>query len=264
MSRISELPDFPWDTLAAAKAKANAHPDGIVDLSVGTPIDATPQIAKKILAESAEWPGYPTVWGTAQLRGAIISYLSLRWRAPLLPETSVMPAIGTKELVAWLPTLLGLGKDDLVVVPEVAYPTYRVGAILAGAQIQDCDDPAKIQGQPKLIWINSPANPTGQIWTKQQMKDWVEYARSVGAILASDECYGEFGWDSEPTSVLAEDICAGDPSGLLAMHSLSKRSNIAGYRAGFVAGDPEIVQRLVAVRKHAGMMVPGPVQAVMT
>lgn len=264
MSLASQLPDFPWDSLAGAKELAAAHPGGLIDLSIGTPVDPTPELGQLALAEAADWPGYPAVWGTPKLRAAIIDYLVGRWNAVALPEQGVMPCIGTKELVAWLPTLLGLGQGDLVVYPEVAYPTYLVGAKLAGAHAQACDDPGRVAGSPKLIWLNSPGNPTGQIWPVGKLREWVDFARSHGAVLASDECYGEFGWDAEPTSVLAAQVCDGDPTNLLALASLSKRSNLAGYRAGFVAGDPRLVAELVAVRKHAGMIVPGPVQAAMT
>ena len=261
-SRLSDrLPDFPWDTIAAAKATASAHPDGIVDLSVGTPVDPTPQLARDALAAASDAHGYPTVWGTPELRQSIIDYLVRRWHALELPHEGVLPVIGTKELVAWLPTLLGLGAGDLVVIPTTAYPTYEVGARLAGADVLTCDDPGAVGGVPKLIWINSPANPHGAILSAEQTRAWVEYARSVGAVLAADECYGEFGWTAEPVSVLDTRISDGDVTGLLAAHSLSKRSNLAGYRAGFVAGEPALVQELVGVRKHAGMMVPTPVQA---
>ena len=172
--------------------------------------------------------------------------------------------IGTKELVAWLPTLLGLGPDDLVVYPTMAYPTYQVGAVIAGCRTLACDDLDELGDQrPALVWINSPSNPTGQILAPEVLAARVRTARERGAIVLSDECYGEFGWDVEPVSVLHPSICGGDHDGLLALHSLSKRSNLAGYRAGFVAGDDQLVAELLAVRKHAGMIVPGPVQATM-
>ena len=129
--RSAQLPDFPWDTLAAAKARAQAHPDGIIDLSVGTPVDATPDIARQALADAANSPGYPLTSGSPDLREAIVGYLSRRWGARGLAPQATLPVIGTKELVAWLPTLLGLGPADLVVHPTVAYPTYAVGATLA-------------------------------------------------------------------------------------------------------------------------------------
>lgn len=259
-----QLPDFPWDSLDAARARAATHPDGIVDLSVGTPVDPTPEIARLALAAAADAPGYPTTWGTPALRAAIIDYLSRRWGAAGLTDSGVLPVIGTKELVALLPTLLGVGRGQTVVIPTTAYPTYDVGARIAGATVVACDDPARLaELRPGLVWINTPANPHGQILPPDRLREWVAAARAVGAVLASDECYAEFGWDSEPMSVLNPEVNAGSLDGLLAVHSLSKRSNAAGYRAGFVAGDPAVVQPLLEVRKHAGLMLPAPVQAAM-
>ena len=258
------LPDFPWDTLAGARATAEAHPDGIVDLSIGTPIDPTPELARQALSRSADSPGYPLTSGTRALREAIADYLSSRWGAERLSPSATLPVIGTKELVAWLPTLLGLGSDDLVVYPTMAYPTYQVGAVIAGCRTLACDDLDELGDErPALVWINSPSNPTGQILAPDVLAARVRTARARGAIVLSDECYGEFGWDVEPVSVLHPSICDGDYEGLLALHSLSKRSNLAGYRAGFVAGDDQLVTELLAVRKHAGMIVPGPIQATM-
>ncbi|MEA5154765.1 succinyldiaminopimelate transaminase [Raineyella sp.] len=268
--RVADLlPDFPWDTIAGARATAEAHPDGICDLSVGTPVDPTPELARRALAEAADAHGYPTTMGTPALRDAIVEHMTTRWGAVGLGREGVLPVIGTKELVAWLPTQLGLGPDDVVVVPAVAYPTYAVGALLVGARVVPAADLDSLRAtlgdvRPALIWINSPANPTGEILDAAAMRDWVAYARASGAVLASDECYGEFGWDAEPRSVLHPQICGEDHTGLLACHSLSKRSNLAGYRAGFVAGDAGIVQDLLALRKHTGMIMPGPVQAAMT
>ncbi len=260
----TQLPDFPWDTLAAAKAVAEAHPDGIVDLSIGTPVDPTPTIARRGLSDASDSPGYPLTSGTRALREAMTAYLRTRWGADRLAVDATLPVIGTKELVAWMPTLLGLGPDDLVVYPSMAYPTYAVGAAMAGCRAVACDDLAELGDQrPALVWINSPSNPTGEILEPTVLSARVRAARERGAIVASDECYGEFGWDSEPRSVLHPDISGGDYHHLLALHSLSKRSNLAGYRAGFVAGDAQLVAELLAVRKHAGMIMPGPVQATM-
>ncbi|OYN85927.1 succinyldiaminopimelate transaminase [Parenemella sanctibonifatiensis] len=259
-----QLPDFPWDTIADARARAAAHPGGIVDLSVGTPVDPTPAAARAALTAAADSHGYPTVWGTPQLRQAIIDYLAGRWGAQGLTETGVLPVIGTKELVAALPAQLGLGAGDTVVFPAAAYPTYQVGAVMAGCTPLATDDPeAARAAAPSLIWLNSPANPHGAILSADELRRWVEVARDIGAILASDECYGEFGWDAEPVSVLHPDVCGGSHEGLLVLMSESKRSNLAGYRAGFVAGDEAVVADLLALRKHLGMMVPAPVQAAM-
>src|SRR5512133_2394882 len=198
----AELPDFPWDTIAAARAIAEEHAGGIVDLSIGTPVDPTPERATRALSRAANSPGYPCTAGTAALREAIASYLIRRWGAVGLAPDDTLPVIGTKELVAWLPTLLGLGPDDLVVYPTMAYPTYLVGAKIAGCQPVACDDLHELgDARPALIWLNSPSNPTGQILDLETLKHSVNWARDHGALLASDECYGEFGWEVEPRSV---------------------------------------------------------------
>ena len=179
------LPDFPWDTLAAARATAEAHPDGIVDLSIGTPIDPTPELAREALSRAADSPGYPLTSGTRALREAIAAYLSRRWGAERLEPTATLPVIGTKELVAWLPTLLGLGPDDLVVYPTMAYPTYQVGAVIAGCRTLACDDLDELPDQqPALVWINSPSNPTGQVLAPEVLAARVRTARERGAIVA--------------------------------------------------------------------------------
>ncbi len=263
MRLSAALPDFPWDTIAAVRERAASHPGGMVDLSVGTPVDPTPEIARRALTDAADSPGYPLTAGTPEVREAIAGYLTRRWGAVSLSAAAVLPVIGTKELVAWLPTLLGLGPGDLVVYPETAYPTYAVGAALAGCRSVACDDLGTLGERPALVWINSPSNPTGAILSTDELAARVRWCRERGVVLASDECYGEFGWEAEPSSVLHPAIAGGSYDGLLALHSLSKRSNLAGYRAGFVAGDTAVVAELLAVRKHAGMIVPRPVQRAM-
>jgi succinyldiaminopimelate transaminase len=177
-----------------------------------------------------------------------------------VPSSAILPSIGSKELVANLPTVLGLGADAHIVVPLAAYPTYAVGAGLLGARVTATDRPQDVS-DADLIWINSPGNPTGRVMPAEQMRAIVEHARSIGAVVASDECYVELGWDATPCSVLHPSVVGEDHSGVLALHSLSKRSNFAGYRFGFVAGDPHLIQRMLGIRKHLGMMVPSPVQA---
>ena len=259
------LPDFPWDTLATARATANAYPGGVVDLSIGTPVDPTPEVAREALAAGSDSPGYPLTSGTPALRQALADYVRRRWGAAVLPEAT-LPLIGSKELVAWLPTLLGLGPDDTVVYPEAAYPTYAAGVQVTGARGVTCDDLTALDAQgivPALVWLNSPSNPTGEVLAPSVLAERVAWARAHGAVVASDECYGEFGWEADPVSVLHPDVSGGSHDGLLAVFSLSKRSNLAGYRAGFLAGDPALVGELLEVRKHLGMLVPRPVQDVM-
>lgn len=262
--KSTSLPVFPWDTLADVTAAARAHPDGIVDLSVGTPVDDVAPVIRAALAAASATPGYPTTAGTPELRASIHAALQRRFGITGVAPAAVLPVIGTKELIAWLPTLLGLGPDDTVVIPELAYPTYDVGARLAGARVLAADSLTQIGPQtPALVYLNSPSNPSGKVLGLDHLRKVVGWARERGVLIASDECYLGLAWDAAPPSVLHPSVCDGDHTGLLAIHSLSKTSSLAGYRAGFVAGDPAVVAELLAVRKHAGMMVPGPIQAAM-
>ena len=260
----ASLPVFPWDTLADVSALARSHPGGIVDLSVGTPVDPVAPLIREALAAASAAPGYPATAGTAALREAAVAALGRRYRVAGLAPDAVLPVIGTKELIAWLPTLLGLGDHDVIVVPELAYPTYEVGARMAGAQVVLADSLTQLgPRRPALIYVNSPSNPTGRVLGADHLRKVVGWARERGALVVSDECYIGLGWDAEPVSVLSHEVSGGDHTGLLAAHSLSKSSSLAGYRAGFVAGDTDVIAELLAVRRHAGMMMPTPVQAAM-
>jgi succinyldiaminopimelate transaminase len=266
----ARLPQFPWDRLAPAAARARAHPDGIADLSVGSPVDPVPEVVRSALTAAADSPGYPATAGTAALREAAAGWLRRCHGVSVSPD-DVLPAIGTKELIAWLPVLLGCGPADVIAYPELAYPTYDIGARLAGAtalatdkpdslELPDASDPRRI----RLAWLNSPSNPTGRVLAPERMRELAGWARSSGAVLACDECYIDLGFEIAPVSALHPSVSGGSHAGLLAVFSLSKRSNLAGYRAGFVTGDPGLVAALTEVRKHAGMLVPAPVQAAMT
>jgi succinyldiaminopimelate transaminase len=261
---VPDLPDFPWDTIAAARATAAAHPDGLVDLSVGTPVDDTPDSIREALTAAANAPGYPTTTGPESLRHAVADYLARSAASVPLGLDQVLPTIGSKELVATLPWQLGLGPTDTIVLPELAYPTYAVGAQLAGCRIvasdrpQDLDDPTIA-----LVWVNSPSNPSGRILPAPDLAELVAWARARDVLLVSDECYLPFAFTAAATSVLSAEVNGGSLDHLLAVHSLSKRSNLAGYRAGFVAGDQAVVEALLAVRKQSGFLVPTPVQAAM-
>ena len=260
----SRLPDFPWDRLIPFKARASEHPDGLVDLSVGTPVDPTPAVVQKALRRAADSPGYPMVWGTPSLRAAVIDYLTRRCGSVELTDDCVLPTVGSKELVASLPAQLGIGPGQTVLIPEIAYPTYAVGALLAGAEFIASDSTVAVGPRDvPLVWLNSPANPTGRVLPPEHLRKVVTWARERGAVVAVDECYFECAWETEPVSVLDPTVNGGSLDSVLAVHSLSKRSNLAGYRAAFVAGDPEIVSALREVRRHAGLMVPGPVQVAM-
>jgi succinyldiaminopimelate transaminase len=269
------LPDYPWEAMAPYLAKASEHPGGPVNLSIGTPVDPTPALIQDALRAAADAPGYPTVHGTVPLREAIAEWFMRRRGVPGLDPKNIMPTVGSKELVAWLPLLLGLKPGDVVVRPKVAYPTYDIGATFAGVtsvatdHLDELDEATR--SRVRLIWVNSPGNPTGSVRDVQSLKTMVTQARELGAVVASDECYAELGWGAwdaqrggEPVpSILDPRVSGGSHEGLLAVYSLSKQSNVAGYRAAFVAGDPAIMANLVNSRKHAGMIVPYPVQEAM-
>ena len=258
-ARVADtLPEFPWDVLAPYGELARSHPDGAVDLSVGTPVDPTPAIVQEALRAAADAPGYPTAAGRDDVRAACSGWLARTLGADVAPG-AIVPAIGTKEMVASLPRLLGLAPGSRIVIPRIAYPTYAVGAVLAGCEYVATDEPETVAGA-SLVWLNSPGNPTGAVLAPDRAAEIVAWARSVGAIVVSDECYVELGWESTPVSVLHPSVSTDDHDGVLALHSLSKRSNLAGYRFGFLAGDPGLVRDVLAVRKHSGMMVPTPVQ----
>lgn len=265
------LPDFPWDSLVPYRRIAAEHPDGVVDLSVGTPVDPTPALLQDALKAAANAPGYPTTHGTLELREAVVGWFERVRGVTGLDADAVLPTVGSKELVAWLPSLLGLGAGDAVAFPAAAYPTYEVGALLAGASAVPAAtiDDWRDRDDVRLVWVNSPSNPTGAVMSREELRDVVDAARAIGAVVASDECYAALPWN-EPwvsggvPSILDPEVCGGSHEGLLAVYSLSKQSSLAGYRAAFAAGDPRIVAGLVETRKHAGMIVPAPVQAAMT
>jgi succinyldiaminopimelate transaminase len=270
-----DLPDYPWEAMAPYLATASRHPGGAVNLSIGTPVDPTPALIQDALKAAADAPGYPTVHGTPALREAIAGWFERRRGVAGLDPRNVMPTVGSKELVAWLPLLLGLKPGDVVVRPKVAYPTYDIGATLAGVtsvatdNLDELDDATR--SRVRLIWVNSPGNPTGSVRGIDSLKALVAQARDIGAVVASDECYAELGWGDWDVqrggqavpSILDPRVAGGSHQGLLAVYSLSKQSNVAGYRAAFVAGDPDLMPNLVNSRKHAGMIVPYPVQEAM-
>lgn len=266
-----EPPPYPHDQLGALRRLADVAPGGILDCSVGSPTDPVPGVVLDALVRGAE-PGYPPSVGSGTFRTAASGWMQRRLGVSVEPD-HIVACVGTKEFVASLPRLLSLRtpERDTVLYPAVSYPTYAMGARLAGLNpvaVQLSDDwhldldsiAADDAHRALVLWVNEPGNPTGSATTAAGFSRIVDWARERGIIVASDECYVEFtGMDgSDPSPATA--LSAGS-DGVLAVHSLSKRSNMAGLRAGFVAGDPLIVEYLGLVRKHAGMMMPAPVQA---
>ena len=260
---VADLADYPWDAVAPFAERARRHPAGIVDLSIGSPVDPTPDVVAAALAAATDAHAYPQTMGTPALREAIVGWYARRRGVPGLTPAHVLPTVGSKELVALLPLLLGLGPGDVVVHPRAAYPTYEVGARLVGAEPVASDDPSDWPDNTRLVWINSPGNPDGRVLSTTELTDAVTRARSLGAVLASDECYAELGWDAPwdaegVPSVLDPSVVGDDLTDVLSVYSLSKQSNLAGYRAAFLAGDPQLVARLLTGREDRGRRRPAP------
>ena len=251
-----KLPDFPWDALAPYGEIARRHPEGAIDLSVGTPVDSTPEFIQKSFRDASNSPSYPLTMGTPELREAITV-----WAKKSLGVTgdfAVLPLIGSKEFVAWLPTFI---EAQSVLYPDIAYPTYLVGALLAQADATAVALDASQWPAAEMAWVNSPSNPTGRVHSESEFRKAIEWSRNNQSVLVSDECYLEFGDSVKPTSILQ--YTDGDNKNILAVFSLSKRSSMAGYRAAFIVGDPILIAKILEVRKHAGMMVALPVQKAM-
>lgn len=260
-----EPPVYPYERLAGAKARAEAHDGGLVDLSIGTPTDPAPPAVVAALAASGAEAGYPWSVGSVAYRTAAAGWVARRFGVSLDPS-QVYACVGTKELVTTLPQWLHLRRPDrdTVLHPAVCYPSYDMGATLAGCRavpvpVDDhwrldlaAVDPADVD-RALLLWVNSPGNPAGQLDDLAAAAAW---GRAHGVPVFSDECYAEYTWDGPPRTILS----AGT-EGVVAVHSLSKRSNAAGLRAGFYAGDADLTRYLSEVRKHVGFLVPGPVQA---
>lgn len=258
-------PPYPYDRLAPLKATAAASPGGLVDLSIGTPCDPPPDAVMAAMADAPSAQGYPPSIGTVAYRQAAAGWLDRRFGVEVSAD-AVAACVGTKELVAGLPQWLRLRTPDrdTVLYPAVSYPTYAMGATLAGCRavpvaLDDqgrlcLDEVSTVDAERALcLWVNAPSNPTGHRGDLGAAAAW---GRRHGVVVASDECYAEFTWTGPPSSILQHGT-----DGVLAVHSLSKRSNFAGARIGFYAGDADLVRYLGEVRKHAGLMTPGPVQA---
>lgn len=253
-----EVPPYPYDRLKALRETADRLPQGCVDLSAGVPCDPPPPAVREVLSQSDTERSYPPSMGTRALREAAVAWLDRRFGVQV-DSDQVAACIGAKELVAGMPHWLRLRSPDrdTVLYPEVSYPSYAMGATLAGCRAlpyRKVDEVSPEDAARALcLWVNSPANPTGELIDLAQAAAW---GRAHRVPVLSDECYVDFTWDGPGGTILTEGT-----QGLLAIHSLSKRSNLAGLRLAFYTGDAELVHYLSELRKHAGFMVPGPVQA---
>lgn len=259
------LPDFPWDSLTPIRQRAAEYPQGICDLTIGSPVDSVPVQVQEALVIESDAHGYPPTLGTVELRGEIRDFLARERGCSV--DVGIIPALGSKEMVALLPSFLGLGAGSKVGFPAIAYPTYDVGARLAGCEpvlIDTESDPSGWDSDISLLWLNSPSNPHGHVLSVGQLQRIVAWARKNGVIVASDECYAPLCWRvAEAPSLLDERVCGKNTRGLLMLYSVSKQSNMAGYRASFLAGDKELIANITELRKHCGFMMPSFVQHAM-
>jgi aspartate/methionine/tyrosine aminotransferase len=258
-------PPYPYERVDRFRPYGAAFEGGLLDFSIGTPCDPPPAAVVAALATSDAERGYPPSIGTVGLRGAVQRWIARRFDVEVA-TSEIAACVGTKEFVGTLPQWLRLRRPDrdTVLYPAIAYPTYEMGTILAGCRAVPVPvtasgglaltaiDPADAE-RALALWVNSPANPSGALDDLGAAAAW---GREHGVPVFSDECYVEFTWHGRGRTILEHGL-----DGVLAVHSLSKRSNLAGGRIGFYAGDPELVSYLGEVRKHVGMMVPGPVQA---
>jgi aspartate/methionine/tyrosine aminotransferase len=235
------LPEYPWQKLKPYRESAARYKDGAIDLSVGNPIDPTPQIIQSALDSASDSPGYPTAWGDVQARQAVADWYARRRKSPGLFADQILLTIGSKEFISWLPIMLGIRAGEIVVQPRLAYTAYKVGAAFAGAEIFVGDEPDEWPESTKLIWLNSPGNPNGSVHSVEFLKRALDRARELGAVIVNDECYAEMGWtapwDDYIPCMLDPKVTGGDLTNVLSIYSLSKQSNLAGYRAAFAAGD---------------------------
>lgn len=251
-----------WEITRSLRDRAEASGHSVIDLGQGTPTDPTPRLIQDALAAASDAPGYPPAHGTPALRTAYSDWLHRRFGAALDPN-DVVATVGSKEFIATLPWLLGLGPSDLMLIPQLAYPTYAAGAAAVGCQTLASDSVlAAGPRRPAIVWLNTPGNPTGRVLPAEHLAKVVDWARERNTIVVSDECYIELTDPGvAPVSLLSPAVARGSYDNLLAVHSLSKRSAMAGYRCGFVSGDAQLVARLLKRRRDMGLIVPTPVQA---
>ena len=274
---------YDWSRIDSYRRRAEQCSGGLVDLSVGSPVDPVPRSVRDALAaasDDGQARGYPKTAGDGSLRQAAANWFRRRRGVDLNAlGADLVPTVGSKEAVALMASLLHLGPGDRVVQPTVSYPTYAIGTQLAGAQVTTVDDLTDTDSWVNLpgvraIWVNSPGNPSGRIIDRAGLAKIVRAARSIGATVLSDECYALLDWSGPaqvgqdvqiPASpcILEPQVCGGDASGILCLYSMSKQSNMAGYRAALVAGDAHLVEAMTAYRKQVGLIVPGPVQRAM-
>lgn len=260
--RLATLPTYPTVTLDRKRDALLAAGRTVYDFGTGDPIEPTPAPIRAAMLDAVpENCRYPTVLGDRNVRAAFAGWADRRLGVAIDPDTMVLPSSGTKEAVYHLPllTIDADASDRGVVFPDPGYSVYYRGAVLAGGEpipqrlsgdfVQRAWElPKEVLSRTRLLWINSPHNPTGAVMSRDDLRRTYEICREYDILLVSDECYVDVWFEARPTSIL--EIAT---EGVLALFSLSKRSGMTGYRAGMIAGDPEIIRPLRNLRTNHGV-----------
>ncbi len=255
---------YPFVRLNQAAAQRRAAGLEVIDFGMGDPREPTdPMILQALKDGVRERMGYPAAPGLPELREAIAGWVGRRFGANLDPDTQVIPTLGSKEAIfSFAQVVLDLpGGRDTVVATEPGYPVPVRGAEYVGARVvelpllerngflPDLDAvPDETWRRTAVLWLNSPNNPTGAVAPLAFLAKAAELARRFDFVLASDEAYTELWFDTPPPSALELD----DWTSVVAFNTLSKRSSMTGFRSGFVAGDPILVDALKRYRPNVG------------
>lgn len=259
---LEQLATYPIFALEQRKAALRKRGVRLFDFGTGDPVEPTPQFIRDALVGAVQ-PScpYPSIRGKGPIRRVIADYLQRRYGVTVDPNTQVLPTAGSKEAVFHLPLLVvdQQSSDNVVVFPDPGYPAYQRGVMFAGgtphAVVLEGDQifrpwllPDALLDRTRMIWVNSPHNPTGAVHSLQQLQRIADLCRERDILLASDESYADIYSDVRPPSALETGV-----DNVVVLHSLSKRSGMTGYRSGFLAGDPAIIAALTTLRSNPGL-----------
>jgi succinyldiaminopimelate transaminase len=274
--RLRKLPSYPMIALEQQKRGMLARGLRVFDFGTGDPIEPTPPaIRAAMVAGVSAVSQYPSVHGQPEMRQAAADYLQRRFSVAVDPETEILPTMGSKEAIFHLPMVLVQvpSERDLVLYGEPAYPVFEIGALFAEAwtyavplnannrYLMDPDlVPEASLRRAAVVFLNYPHNPTGQCLPDALYRAWVAARDQYGFTLVSDECYADL-WYEEPRPRCVLEF---GKKGCLAVHSLSKRSGMTGYRSGFIAGDKDLLAHYRRYRASMGNAPQDFVQAAST
>ena len=278
---LGKLHPYPFERLRELTRGITPNPAyKPIGLGIGEPKHATPELIKRALTENlAGLASYPATAGEPKLREACAAWVQRRYGVTLDAATQVLPVIGSREaLFSLAQTVIDPSKPGATVVcPNTFYQIYEGAALLAGAQphyansdparnfaVDWASVPAEVWARTQLLYVCSPGNPTGAVMPLAEWKTLFELSDKHGFVIASDECYSEIYFRDEPplgSLEAATQLGRRDFRNLVALTSLSKRSNVPGMRSGFVAGDAALLKQFLLYRTYHGSAMSPVVQA---